>query len=733
MPDKTQLEDSINYKFRDLGDGTFARTNSIANIFTRFRDTFEEYTPNVGGKWTENKATGDLIFVDGNASAASYLVISKNPLAAGTESSITANTYFNLPVDVIVGLSMSQRVLGQEFSVEVIDNSTPLSALPELAISSISQTTTTLTVDTTTAHGLSIGTAIGIYGCSNQLVNYPSLVVASTPSPTQFTATAGPGGTITSQTVTNPTGDKGFVYFRERIGRAKNGISQIFESTTATNSSMYIRSESGDAYPSGTVAGSHSVTIATTASIALANGAYQYSWSPTTEYRYLLQPDRVQWLDAPVDGISQATTRLTRTQICPDPNKNYTIRVRTTNNKGLTIPGAQILSATKTASATATVITATAHGLTTGDLVVIYGTRDQTNFANITTATAVTVVDSVTFTLTWGSSATATTYGGFIAKPNGGVGVQGVVSQVIQSATLSTLSNGVRQLVLVGSGTWAGVAIGDLVNVIGCRNNVDGTTLGIDGAWKVANTATTTLTLVLPFAGSMSVPSDFASADCGGGVVRRTDIRISYIRTFDYDRARVELLPRGAGDASIAAPVVVQGGQNLSTTAGGPVAHDTAVSGNPVRVGGRGVSAAYTTVTTGDTTDLITTLQGVLVTRPWQIPELEWSYAAAGSGIVNTTTAVTIRAAAGTGLRSYITGIQVSSDTLTNATELAIRDGAGGTVLWRIKIPTTGLGPCSFTFENPLRSTANTLLEVVTLTASGAGAVYFNAQGFTGA
>ena len=70
------------------------------------------------------------------------------------------------------------------------------------------------------------------------------------------------------------------------------------------------------------------------------------------------------------------------------------------------------------------------------------------------------------------------------------------------------------------------------------------------------------------------------------------------------------------------------------------------------------------------------------------------------------------------------------SEALTNATELAIRDGANGTVLWRTKIGTGGLPLANIKFDDPLRGTANTLLEVVTLTASGAGAVYFNAQGY---
>lgn len=118
----------------------------------------------------------------------------------------------------------------------------------------------------------------------------------------------------------------------------------------------------------------------------------------------------------------------------------------------------------------------------------------------------------------------------------------------------------------------------------------------------------------------------------------------------------------------------------------------------------------------------------------WDTPT-DWTYAAAASGIVNTTTAVTIKAAAtavqGVAQRNYLTSLQFMAEALGAATELAVR--AGGTVLWRWKIGTGGAtGGVSITFNNPLRSTAGTLLEVVTLTASVTGAVYFNAQGYTG-
>ncbi len=60
-----------------------------------------------------------------------------------------------------------------------------------------------------------------------------------------------------------------------------------------------------------------------------------------------------------------------------------------------------------------------------------------------------------------------------------------------------------------------------------------------------------------------------------------------------------------------------------------------------------------------------------------------WSHAAASGGIVNSTTAVTLVAAAGAGVRNYLTDLQVNTEALGAATELAIRDGAGGAVLWR--------------------------------------------------
>lgn len=123
----------------------------------------------------------------------------------------------------------------------------------------------------------------------------------------------------------------------------------------------------------------------------------------------------------------------------------------------------------------------------------------------------------------------------------------------------------------------------------------------------------------------------------------------------------------------------------------------------------------------GDTTGL--------AIMPYGLTARRWSYAAAASGIVNTTTAVTVKTAAGAGLRNCIAAVQINTDTLGAATEAAFRDGAAGTVLWRIKLGTAAQPGVSYTLPAAVCGTANTLLEFVTLTASITGAVYVNVQG----
>jgi hypothetical protein len=106
----------------------------------------------------------------------------------------------------------------------------------------------------------------------------------------------------------------------------------------------------------------------------------------------------------------------------PDEDRYYKLRVRVRNLPNLTVPVAEIVSSAKTGTTTATHTTATPHGLTTGDVIQIYGNRDITNFPNLTAQTVVaSIVDATTFTVVQGGAVTASTTGGVLWKNNGNV------------------------------------------------------------------------------------------------------------------------------------------------------------------------------------------------------------------------------------------------------------------------------------------------------------------------
>jgi hypothetical protein len=181
-----------------------------------------------------------------------------------------------------------------------------------------------------------------------------------------------------------------------------------------------------------------------------------------------------------------------------------------------------------------------------------------------------------------------------------------------------------------------------------------------------------------------------------------------------------------------ALPVSIQGafGSKANVVVDTAMTNNGTYSGNLFGIAVAPVSSNPTAYTTGNAGRMMATLLGQPIVKPYAIPESDWQYAAAAAGILNTVTAVTFKTAAGAGIRNYITGFDIQWEALTTATEIAIRDGASGTVIWRGKIPAGAAGNRDITLLTPLKGTANTLLEVVTLTASVAGAVYFNARGY---
>jgi hypothetical protein len=201
-----------------------------------------------------------------------------------------------------------------------------------------------------------------------------------------------------------------------------------------------------------------------------------------------------------------------------------------------------------------------------------------------------------------------------------------------------------------------------------------------------------------------------------------TNAVVQFLAVQDYAELTAEITAgRGQSVAgqSVAVNVVSPptvtpvGGQARNAAGALPVLAATGYSANP------------TAVTTARGVDLLATLIGALVTRPYSIPEADWQYAGAAGGITGTADVV-LRAAAAAGIRNYVTSIDVRNAHATVATEVVIKDGA--TVIWRQLLPAAMAAPVEIIFPTPLRGTAATAVNVACLTTGAQ--VYVNAQGY---
>ena len=190
-----------------------------------------------------------------------------------------------------------------------------------------------------------------------------------------------------------------------------------------------------------------------------------------------------------------------------------------------------------------------------------------------------------------------------------------------------------------------------------------------------------------------------------------------------YFRARVSTY--GSGTVSVVAalsktPLVQLG---LLYVGGGGYAEGAGAGVNPVPIGLEARTSSKTSVANSNLVRPIATVDGRLITRLNAIPENEWQYAASSGGITNTTDVV-LQAAAGSGIKNYLTGLSVANASAT-ASEVVVKDGS--TVIWRTYLAANA--PIqSIKFVTPLQSTANTALNVACITTGTQ--TYINAQGY---
>lgn len=777
--------------------GTETDSMSVGNFLQKFRDGFVVAQPDLS-VWDQawvNQGTG-FVNAGGNSSGSAYLRISMCPLRAGSEYTLATKQTFNFPYRHGFGISASQRILGQEIEASavgvsganVIETITPIA---DLSISgTVTIATNVATINFAAAHGLTGGDRVILVGNAEPRLNVGPVVVTVVTA-TQITVPC----TLANGTYTAG----GVVRYADPIAYAKNAAGMLYENTTATNASFVARRN-------GARFRTTNSTVSTTTATQSNTSPYTDAFNSAGDMELVADMEEVFYAARPADALTAPTGGTRYSQGIPDEENPYKVRFRVKNLDNLTVPVARIVSIAKTGTTTATVTTDVAHGLTATDQIQIYGVRDQTNFPNLTAQTVVSSIISTTqFTVVIGTASTTSSAGGVVWKVQGSTLAPGVVTMAAQS--ISRTNN---ILTIVGSATWAGLLPGEYVHLYGC----DATSMGLyDGPYKVLRTSTTTLEVE-------SVGADFTSINCGGAVIKRTDVRIHYVRMADYTRHAVEMMgARGNIDAARAQPitgaVTVSSGTvttvttvtTCSTLTGGAAAEDAATTSNPLIVGGVvRTAAAPTTLIAGDAARLTMSSAAQVVTKEFSVADTDFQVPAPVGGIANTTTSFQVAPAAGALLRNYITQMDFYSEALTTATDLRIREpdltcssqtiasntltvsathnlavgdsviftastvtgistgvtyyvltvpsgttltlsatrggstlaisGTGVTatfhkVLWMTRIPTTGMAPREIQFATPLRGSVNTILQLQTATASGAGAVYASFQGFT--
>lgn len=259
-----------------------------------------------------------------------------------------------------------------------------------------------------------------------------------------------------------------------------------------------------------------------------------------------------------------------------------------------------------------------------------------------------------------------------------------------------------------------GLTTGDTVTVTNVAG-LSGVSFPWTGTVTVLDTSSFTLNGTAAFTGTW-INTGWTQVSKNAGPASSTTLNLIFASMLDYAELTAEITAgRGQNVAAQALAVQITGGSVTSGNGSNSTGSTFAVA--------KGVSSNPTVVTTGRTVDLLATLIGALVTKPYSIPEADWQFASALTGIA-TGADTTLRAAVASN-RQYLTALQLQN-LGSVATEFQVKDGA--TVIWRASLPAAMASPVAYDFPTPLRATTNTALNCQAVTASSA--VVVNAQGY---
>lgn len=279
-----------------------------------------------------------------------------------------------------------------------------------------------------------------------------------------------------------------------------------------------------------------------------------------------------------------------------------------------------------------------------------------------------------------------TSSGAFIDSVGGGT--QYAVDAALGSTPTGTLAVAIRDDALSTLTPVEGDAIGLRVDANGALwTTVSGTvTVGThavtqSGTWNVTN-----------ISGTVSLPTGAATAANQSTIIGHVDGIETTLTSVD---GKITACNTGA--------VVISSGTvtTLTTLTGGGIAHDSADSGNPHKIGAKAVASisGVTLVAAADRTDLYAGLDGVQITRP----HCNLEDIVSGNATNTDGTSTQCIAAGGAGIKHYITSVVLCNTSASNIT-VDIKDGT--TV--KVSIPVPANSGAIFNPPVPIPGTAAT-------------------------
>lgn len=209
--------------------------------------------------------------------------------------------------------------------------------------------------------------------------------------------------------------------------------------------------------------------------------------------------------------------------------------------------------------------------------------------------------------------------------------------------------------------------------------------------------------------------ADYTIKDGGGS----TQTVLAFVcATTKICPAHVLIKSDGTEIGTNAAPVyfdMASSGNMATAMANGTGTHDSAVGSTVLQEGCKALTSEPTAVANADATHAACDSVGKRITLPYANPENSLVGLITTAMTGTTDTAVTGMGAQGAGVRNYLTQCTVSNSHASVGTDIVLKDGSGGSVLWTFPAA-ANYGGAVVPFPTPIKTTANTALYAANIT-----------------